>query len=132
MMQRPMITVMPAARALGRLFVLRALLHPDVLDAQAQALIHDFGDVFARAEHIDEVDRLGYRDEVGVGLLAQAFADTGPHRDDAKAEPLHLAGDIVARAPGLGREADHRDGLYTLQQRFDLFGSGLVKGMNEF
>src|SRR3569832_1587973 len=68
------------------------------------------------AKHVDQVDRKRNVGEARVGFLAQYPVDQRPHRDDAVAVTLHRLCHPVARACGLRRQTDDRDGPDVVEQ----------------
>src|SRR3569623_189153 len=62
------------------------------------------------AKHVDQVDRKRNVGQVCIRLFAQYLLDQRTHRDDAVAIALHRLRHAVARACGLRRQTDDRDG----------------------
>ena len=70
-----------------------------------------------------------------VGFFAEDFGFVGIYGDDAIAGGLHVLSDAKTGTPGIGREADYRDGFVVFEDVSDyvitawpVFGDGCFHG----
>src|SRR5829696_854078 len=100
-----------------------AELEPEGAGAAGDRLAGHLGGVLGAAEDVDDVDRLGDLVEGGDHRDAEdlLLGALGVDPEQAVALVVEVPGDLVGRAVGVGREADHGDRLGVEQQLAELF-----------
>jgi hypothetical protein len=101
----------------GGVLVFNSLLHPDNFCADGDGAVDDRRDVFRAAKDVDNFDVVRFRNvfQAWVGFFAEDFDFVGIYGDDAVAGGLHVLSDAKTGTPGIGREADYRDGFIVFE-----------------